>query len=156
MKNKRNKKTVFNPYVTYTDDQLLASIESYLVYKKSCEVARMLVVECCHDSYETVDTSIEESNFNSCLSVAISRNIPVDLTLYDLKCSIQDVAKVLHHMCGLELNWLDEHRHAIVDSDFIFEEENIVLFYRDVIKELSDEQITEIEKKLSGDFSLVV
>ena len=54
MKNKRKKKS-FNPYATYTDEQLLMSIESYLIYKKSCEVARLLVVECCHDSYEPID-----------------------------------------------------------------------------------------------------
>lgn len=153
MKKKRNNKPVFNPYLTYTDDQLLASIESYLVFKKSCEVARMLVVECCHDSYETVDTSVEESEFNSCLSVALSRSLPVDFENEDLKCSKHSVAQVLHHMCGLELNWLDENRYHIVDCDFISEEENIILFYRDMIKTLTLEQISEIEKKLSGDFS---
>lgn len=156
MKKKRNNKPVFNPYLTYTDDQLLASIESYLVFKKSCEVARMLVVECCHDSYETVDTSVEESKFNSCLSVALSRSLPVDFENEDLKCSKHSVAQVLHHMCGLELSWLDENRHALIEKDYMSEEEDILLFYGGVIKELSDEQILDIERKLNGDFSLVL
>ena len=120
MKKKRNK-PVFNPYLTYTDDQLLSSIESYLVFKKSCEVARMLVVECCHDSYEIVDTSIEESKFNSCLSVALSRSLPVEFENENLKCSKHSVAQVLHHMCGLELSWLDENIHAIVEKDYLSE-----------------------------------
>lgn len=155
MKKKRNK-PVFNPYLKYTDDQLLASIEAYLIYKKSCEVARMLVVECCHDSYEIVDTSYEECNFNSCLSVALSRSLPVYFENDDLKCSKQSVAQVLYKMCGLELTWLDENRYAIIEKDFISEEQDIVIFYRDVIKELSDEQIKEIEAKVSGNYSLVL
>ena len=116
----------------------------------------MLVVECCHDSYETVDTSVEENKFNSCLSVALSRSLPVDFENEDLKCSKHSVAQVLHHMCGLELSWLDENRHALVEKDYMSEEEDILLFYGGVIKELSDEQISDIERKLNGDFSLVL
>ncbi len=156
MKNKHKRKVVFNPYATYTDEQLIESIESYLIYRKSCDVARMLVVECCHDSYEMVDTTEEECKFNSCLTIALERKIPVDLTNSDLRCNLRSVASILDHMCGLELSWLDENRHCISDNDFILEEENILLFYRGMIKELSEEQIFEIEKKLCGDYSLVL
>jgi rubrerythrin len=140
------KKNNYIEFRRYSDFQfnaiLLDVVQKYFRLKKSCEIAKKILKENCHDFYFPLDMSEINNSYCEVMNVAAERNIPVNYSISDFECSVEEVAQVLNTMCGLELSWLDENR-VIFDKDaFYIEEENTLEFYKNLISNLTDEQIS--------------
>lgn len=143
------KKNNYIEFRRYSDFQfnaiLLDVVQKYFRLKKSCEIAKKILKENCHDFYFPLDMSEINNSYCEVMNVAAERNIPVNYSISDFECSVEEVAHVLNTMCGLELSWLDENR-VIFDKDdvdaFYIEEENTLEFYKNLISNLTDEQIS--------------
>lgn len=150
-----------NEFSYYNDIQFMSllhrTIESYLKFKRSCDIARQILKDNCHDFVISIDSTERDSNYNSIMVAANQRNIPVDLSIYSFDCSLEEVAYVLNAMCGLELSWLDEHRYIFDRDDFSSytdEEEKTINFYNSLISNLSLEQISCAEDSLDDQYIL--
>ena len=136
-------------YLNMSDEELSlfinSNVENYLKLKKSCEIAKKLLRENCHDFFVTLSTAREDSDYNRFLYLAELRNINVLYNYDNVECKVEDVVPVLNAMCTLELSWLDEHRYIFDENPsecaYFEEEENTIKFYRGLIRNLSDEQI---------------
>lgn len=136
-------------YLNMSDEELSlfinSNVENYLKLKKSCEIAKKLLRENCHDFFVTLSTAQEDSNYSRFLYLAELRNINVLYNYDNVECKVEDVVPVLNAMCTLELSWLDEHRYIFDENPsecaYFEEEENTIKFYRGLIRNLSDEQI---------------
>lgn len=147
---KRSKKNV-SIYYNMNDQELSlfinSNIERYLKFKKSCEIAKKLLKDNCHDFYISLSTAQEDSDYVHFLELASLRNIEVLHTYDNIECDVSDVASVLDAMCVLELSWLDEHRYIFeeensCDGTYYEEEDRTLKFYRSLISGLSNEQIS--------------
>lgn len=150
-------------YMLYSDAQFVAmlyrSIEKYLKFKRSCTIAEKLLNENCHDFYISIDSEAEDYSYKCMINAANQRNIPIDYSIYNLDCSVEEIASVLSTMCGLELSWLDEHRTIFDTCDdkvasYYDEEEKIISFYRTLISSLSLEDISRVEEDLEDTYML--
>ena len=149
MKSKSKKNTNYG-YLNMSDEELSlfinSNVENYLKLKKSCEIAKSLLKENCHDFFVTLSTTQEDSDYSHFLALANFNNINILHNYDNVVCEVKDVAPVLSAMCTLELSWLDEHRYIYDENlgcDSYFEdEENTIKFYRDLIKYLTQEQIS--------------
>lgn len=149
MKSKSKKNTNYG-YLNMSDEELSlfinSNVENYLKLKKSCEIAKSLLKENCHDFFVTLSTTQEDSDYSRFLQLAELRNINVLYTYDNVVCKVEDVVPVLNAMCTLELSWLDEHRYIFDENpgagSYFEEEENTIKFYRGLIKNLSNEQIS--------------
>ena len=114
------KKNNYIEFRRYSDFQfnaiLLDVVQKYFRLKKSCEIAEKILKENCHDFYFPLDMSEINNSYCEVMNVAAERNIPVNYSISDFECSVEEVAHVLNTMCGLELSWLDENR-VIFDKD---------------------------------------
>lgn len=136
-------------YLNMSDEELSlfinSNVENYLKLKKSCEIAKKLLRENCHDFFVTLSTAQEDSDYSRFLYLAELRNINVLYNYDNVECKVEDVVPVLNAMCTLELSWLDEHRYIFDENPsecaYFKEEENTIKFYRGLIRNLSDEQI---------------
>lgn len=136
-------------YLNMSDEELSlfinSNVENYLKLKKSCEIAKKLLRENCHDFFVTLSTAREDSDYSRFLYLAELRNINVLYNYDNVECKVEDVVPVLNAMCTLELSWLDEHRYIFDENPsecaYFEEEENTIKFYRGLIRNLSDEQI---------------
>lgn len=136
-------------YLNMSDEELSlfinSNVENYLKLKKSCEIAKKLLRENCHDFFVTLSTAQEDSDYSRFLYLAELRNINVLYNYDNVECKVEDVVPVLNAMCTLELSWLDEHRYIFDENPsecaYFEEEENTIKFYRGLIRNLSDEQI---------------
>lgn len=136
-------------YLNMSDEELSlfinSNVENYLKLKKSCEIAKKLLRENCHDFFVTLSTAQEDSDYSRFLYLAELRNINVLYNYDNVECKVEDVVPVLNAMCTLELSWLDEHRYIFDENPsecaYFEEEENTIKFYRGLIGNLSDEQI---------------
>ncbi len=136
-------------YLNMSDEELSlfinSNVENYLKLKKSCEIAKKLLKENCHDFFVTLSTAQEDSDYSRFLYLAELRNINVLYNYDNVECKVEDVVPVLNAMCTLELSWLDEHRYIFDENPsegaYFEEEENTIKFYRGLIRNLSDEQI---------------
>ena len=136
-------------YLNMRDEELSlfinSNVENYLKLKKSCEIAKKLLRENCHDFFVTLSTAREDSDYSRFLYLAELRNINVLYNYDNVECKVEDVVPVLNAMCTLELSWLDEHRYIFDENPsecaYFEEEENTIKFYRGLIRNLSDEQI---------------
>lgn len=145
----KSKLKVNYEYLNMSDEELSlfinSNVENYLKLKKSCEIAKKLLRENCHDFFVTLSTAQEDSNYSRFLYLAELRNINVLYNYDNVECKVEDVVPVLNAMCTLELSWLDEHRYIFDENPsecaYFEEEENTIKFYRGLIRNLSDEQI---------------
>ena len=150
-----------NELSKYNDAQFMCllhrTIEGYLKFKRSCDIAIQLLKDNCHDFYISIDSSQQDSNYSEVMRVANQRNIPVDLSVYNIECSLEEITYILNAMCGLELCWLDEHR-TYFDNDentsYVEEEDNTLMFYGNLISNLSLEQISIAENSLDDEYVL--
>jgi hypothetical protein len=148
-------------FLNYSDAQFLnvlhRTIESYLKFKRACDIAKQILKDNCHDFFITIDSTERDSNYSSVMYAANQRNIPVDFSIYSLECSLEEVAYILNTMCGLELFWLDEHRY-IFDNEqngsYLDEEDRVVSFYNNLISNLSLEQISAAKESLDDQYIL--
>lgn len=149
MKNK-SKKYAYG-YYNMSDEELSffinLNIERYLKLKKSCEIAKRLLKDNCHDFYISLSTVQEDCDYVNFLNLANIRNIEILHTYDSVVCGIEDVALVLDTMCSLELTWLDEHRYIFVeenacDGTYEEEEDRTLKFYSSLIKGLTEEEIS--------------
>ena len=142
----RSKKNV-SGYYNMSDQELYlfinSNVERYLKFKKSCEIAKKIVKDSCHDFYISLSTHQEDLDYNHFLDLANLRNINILYTYDNVECTVEDVLPVLEAMCILELSWLDEHRYIYTENcdAYYEEEEKVVEFYRFLISGLSNEQI---------------
>lgn len=150
-----------NEFIYYSDAQFMCllhrTIEGYLKFKRSCDIAKQILKDNCHDFVISIDSTERDSNYNSVMCAANQRNIPVDLSIYSFDCSLEEVAYVLNAMCGLELSWLDEHRYIFDSEDnssYSDEEERTIKFYNSLISNLSLEQISSAEDSLDDQYIL--
>ena len=70
-----------NELSKYNDAQFMCllhrTIEGYLKFKRSCDIAIQLLKDNCHDFYISIDSSQQDSNYSEVMRVANQRNIPV-------------------------------------------------------------------------------
>ena len=150
-----------NELSKYNDAQFMCllhrTIEGYLKFKRSCDIAIQLLKDNCHDFYISIDSSQQDSNYSEVMRVANQRNIPVDFSIYNVECSLEEITYILNAMCCLELCWIDEHR-AYFDNDentsYVEEEDNTLMFYGNLISNLSLEQISIAENSLDDEYVL--
>lgn len=147
-----------NEFSDYSDVQFMCllhrTISNYLKFKRSCDIAKQLLKDNCHDFVLSIDTTERDSNYNCVINAASQRNIDVDLSIYSCDCSLEEVAYILNAMCGLELSWLDEHRYIFDGVSYSEEEEKTILFYNSLISNLNFEQILNAESSLDDQYIL--
>lgn len=143
----KSKKNVSN-YYNMNDQELSlfinSNVERYLKFKKSCDIAKKILKDNCHDFYISLSTYQEDLDYVHFLDIANLRNINILYNYDNVECTAKDLVPVLNAMCILELSWLDEHRYIYTENSEAYyeEEDKIIGFYKFLISSLSDEQVS--------------